>query len=136
MYGYKGYTGLSGSRKTTSLVAKLDILASKMPFPDKSGILILTHTNVAVDEVKNKLGHNASKVLSYPNHIGTFQSFVNKYLAIPMYVRTFNKRPETIDTKTFNARLESRMQATYWGRFLFDRYNDNKNNKIDSAENF
>jgi hypothetical protein len=74
-----------GAGKTTSLVAKLDILASKMPFPDKSGILVLTHTNVAVDEIKRKLGHNGSKILGYPNHVGTFQSFINKYLAIPMY---------------------------------------------------
>ncbi|EPN4990526.1 UvrD-helicase domain-containing protein [Vibrio vulnificus] len=125
-----------GAGKTTALVAKLDILASKMPFPDKSGVLVLTHTNIAVDEIKHKLGNNGSKILGYPNHVGTFQSFVNKYLAIPMYVRVFNKRPKTIDTKTFNDRLESRMQATYWGRFLFDRYNDNKNTIIDSAEKF
>ena len=85
-----------GAGKTTSLVAKLDIIASQMPFKDNSGILVLTHTNVAVDEIKAKLGANAKILLSYPNHVGTFQSFVNKFLAIPMYVKLVGKRPERI----------------------------------------
>lgn len=90
-----------GAGKTTSLVAKLDILSNYMPFENNSGILVLTHTNVAVEEIKNKLGLNAQKVLGYPNHVGTFQSFVNKYLAIPMYMQLLKKRPERIDSEYF-----------------------------------
>ncbi len=90
-----------GAGKTTSLVAKLDILSNYMPFDDNSGVLVLTHTNVAVDEIKSKLGTNAQKVLGYPNHVGTFQSFVNKYLAIPMYIKLFGKRFERIDDDIF-----------------------------------
>lgn len=110
-----------GAGKTTSLIAKLDILASKMPFSDKSGILVLTHTNVAVDEIKRKLGHNGSKILGYPNHVGTFQSFVNKYLAIPMYVKIFGKKPETIDSEIFNEKLISLVSSTWIGRTLIQR---------------
>lgn len=90
-----------GAGKTTSLVAKLDILANNMPFDDNSGILVLTHTNVAVDEIKKKLGANAKIVLGYPNHIGTFQSFINKFLAIPMYIKLVGKKPERIDNEIF-----------------------------------
>ena len=90
-----------GAGKTTSLVAKLDILSNYMPFEDNSGILVLTHTNVAVDEIKSKLGTNAQKVLGYPNHVGTFQSFINKYLAIPMYIKIYGRRPERIDSEKF-----------------------------------
>lgn len=90
-----------GAGKTTSLVAKLGILSKYMPFENNSGILVLTHTNVAVDEIKEKLGVDAQKLLRYPNHVGTFQSFVNKYLAIPMYVKKFGKRPKRIDSDFF-----------------------------------
>ena len=90
-----------GAGKTTSLVAKLGILSQYMPFEDNSGVLVLTHTNVAVDEIKEKLGIDAHRLLRYPNHIGTFQSFINKYLAIPMYIHLTGKRPERIDDEHF-----------------------------------
>lgn len=110
-----------GAGKTTSLIAKLDILASKMSFPDKSSILVLTHTNVAVDEIKHKLGHNGSKILGYPNHVGTFQSFVNKYLAIPMYVKIFGRKPVTIDSEIFNEKLVSLVNSSWIGKTLLKR---------------
>lgn len=100
-----------GAGKTTSLVAKLGILSKYMPFPDNSGILVLTHTNVAVDEIKEKLGVDAEKLLRYPNHIGTFQSFINKYLAIPMYIKKFDKRPEKIDSEIFFNKYESILKS-------------------------
>lgn len=113
-----------GAGKTTALVAKLDILANKMPFSDKTGILVLTHTNVAVEEIKRKLGYNSSKILGHPNHLGTFQSFVNKYLAIPMYVKYFKKKPSTIDSNIFEKKLISLLQRSGVGRWLLDRSND------------
>lgn len=100
-----------GAGKTTSLVAKLGIIAGQLPFKDNSGILVLTHTNVAVDEIKKKLGTNAKILLSYPNHIGTFQSFVNKYLAIPMYVKLLGKRPERIDSEIFYKKFEDVLKS-------------------------
>lgn len=107
-----------GAGKTTSLVAKLDIIAKQMPFKDNSGILVLTHTNVAVDEIKAKLGANAKILLSYPNHVGTFQSFVNKYLAIPMYVKLFGKRAERIDSEIFNDKLLKKLNKYYLNNFI------------------
>ncbi len=38
-----------GSGKTTVLLAKLLILETKLPFSDGSGVLVLSHTNAAVD---------------------------------------------------------------------------------------
>ena len=114
-----------GAGKTTALVAKLDILANKMPFPDKRGILVLTHTNVAVEEVKRKLGYNTNKILGHPNHIGTFQSFVNKYLAIPRYVKYFGKRPSTIDSSLFEKKLISLLEKYSVGKWLLARSQEN-----------
>ncbi|EJL6563165.1 ATP-dependent helicase [Vibrio cholerae] len=120
-----------GAGKTTSLVAKLDIISRQMPFPDKSGILVLTHTNVAVDEVKSKLGNNASKLLGYPNHIGTFQSFVNKYLATPMYIKLYKKKPEKIDSDLFEEKLKSILTSNFIGNFILQRSNDNNYNRVE-----
>lgn len=107
-----------GAGKTTSLVAKLGILSQYMPFGDNSGVLVLTHTNVAVDEIKEKLGIDANKLLGYPNHIGTFQSFINKYLAIPMYVKLTGKRPERIDSGIFNEKLLKKLKSYYLDNFI------------------
>jgi DNA helicase-2/ATP-dependent DNA helicase PcrA len=120
-----------GAGKTTSLVAKLDIISNQMPFPGNSGVLVLTHTNVAVDEIRSKLGYNASKLMGYPNHIGTFQSFVNKYLAIPMYVNIFKKRPEKIDSEFFNEKLKAKMNSNFIGKFILDRSEDNNYTSVE-----
>ncbi len=71
-----------GSGKTTVLLAKLKLIADRMPLENGSGICVLSHTNVAVDEIKAKLSCTADKLLSYPNYIGTIQSFVNKYVTM------------------------------------------------------
>ncbi len=124
-----------GAGKTTSLVAKLDIIASQMPFKDNSGVLVLTHTNVAVDEIKKKLGLNAKILLSYPNHIGTFQSFVNKFLAIPMYVNIFGKKPERIDYDLFNEKLLHKLNKYYLNNFIPQSAEANKYTSLEGFIN-
>ena len=77
-----------GSGKTTILTAKLAILAKKWPFRDK-GICVLSHTNVARREIERKLGQSAGlrSLLQYPHFIGTIQTFVDQFLAIPFLRR-------------------------------------------------
>lgn len=82
-----------GSGKTTTLLAKLIIFANHMPSDDGRGICVLTHTNVAIDLIKEKLGHKSYILFSYPNFFGTIQSFVNKYLAIPCFINSNGFRP-------------------------------------------
>ncbi len=91
-----------GSGKTTTLAAKLMILADKLPKSFHQGICILTHTNIAVDEIKKKLGPYASFYNNYPNHFGTIQSFVDKYLTIPAYKNKYpNQSIKIVDTDTY-----------------------------------
>lgn len=73
-----------GSGKTTLLVAKLAILARKWQNAN-SGICVLSHTNVAREEIENRLGNTdiGRKLLSYPHFIGTFHSFFDTFIAIP-----------------------------------------------------
>ena len=73
-----------GSGKTTLLVAKLAILARKWA-SSSGGICVLSHTNVAHEEVIRRLGRHdyGQRLLNYPHFIGTIQSFVDRFLAMP-----------------------------------------------------
>lgn len=81
-----------GSGKTTVLLSKLSILSNRLPFEDGSGICVLTHTNVAIDEIKARFGGKADLLFSYPNFCGTIQEFVDKFLTIPCY-NSFSQKP-------------------------------------------
>ncbi len=70
-----------GSGKTTALLAKLIILANRLPMADGKGVCVLTHTNVAIDEIKAKIGSKAYVLFNYPNFFGTIQTFLHKYVA-------------------------------------------------------
>ncbi len=70
-----------GSGKTTALQAKLYCLAKQMPFADNSGILVLSHTNKAVEEIEKQLKSQCPQLFAYPNFVGTIQAFMNKFLA-------------------------------------------------------
>jgi len=69
-----------GSGKTTALLAKLIILGNRMPLEEGKGVCVLTHTNVAIDEIKAKLGQKADVLFKYPNFFGTIQTFLHKYV--------------------------------------------------------
>lgn len=73
-----------GSGKTTILVAKLAILARKWS-NNNAGICVLSHTNVAREEIENRLGNTeiGHRLLSYPHFIGTVHSFFDTYVALP-----------------------------------------------------
>lgn len=90
-----------GSGKTTLLLAKLYILAKYMPFPNNTGVCVLSHTNVAINEIKNKFGNRASILNQYPNHIGTIQSFIDKFLLFPYIVRYTSKRITLCDDNEY-----------------------------------
>ncbi|MHB1347163.1 MAG: UvrD-helicase domain-containing protein [Candidatus Humimicrobiaceae bacterium] len=94
-----------GSGKTTALLAKLLILEKRLPFENGSGILVISHTNAAIYEIKNKIAIFCPKLFSYPNFVGTIQSFVDAYLAIPYYVNHFRSKPYRIDEEIYNEKI-------------------------------
>lgn len=103
-----------GSGKTTALLAKLVILERKLPFADGSGILVLSHTNAAIDEIKEKIQKHCPKLFSYPNFIGTIQSFVDEFLAIPIYNLGFKKKLNWIDTERYQEELLRLFKIIAW----------------------
>ncbi|KIX20274.1 hypothetical protein SY27_14175 [Flavobacterium sp. 316] len=115
-----------GSGKTTALIAKLYCIAQNMPFEDGSGILVLAHTNNAVDEIEKKLKRHCPQLFEYPNFVGTIQSFVNKFLAIPNYISHFKQRPITFDVKRYEHQIN---------KFYLNIKNQNLKNWLDKKQN-
>lgn len=99
-----------GSGKTTVLLAKLKLLADRMPFVNGAGICVLSHTNVAVDEIRKRLSGYADKLLSYPNHIGTIQSFVDKFVTMPYLRNIAGQNVQAVDNLTYAQHMLDRMQ--------------------------
>ncbi|MBR0534006.1 MAG: ATP-dependent helicase [Bacteroidales bacterium] len=90
-----------GSGKTTALRAKLYCMAKELPMKDGRGILALSHTNVAVDELKKMLQNHCPQLFEYPNFVGTIQEFVDTFLALPYYVQKYGHREEIIDADQY-----------------------------------
>ncbi len=113
-----------GSGKTTLVAAKLILLARKWPYKDR-GICVLSHTNVAKDEIIERLVASrypeAKRLLSYPHFIGTIQEFVGKYAAFP-FLRSKGVEIRQVDTDTCVQMLYSKLTNTT------RTYVDNKNN--------
>ena len=102
-----------GSGKTTVLLAKLIILSRKMPLNNGQGICVLTHTNVAIDEIKIKLGDKSDVLFKYPNYFGTIQNFVDKYLAIPYFKRESNENIKSIDDDIYYEYIRKLTKKNY-----------------------
>ena len=90
-----------GSGKTTAILAKLLILDRYLPFSDGSGILVISHTNAAIDEIREKIGDRCTNLFRYPNFVGTIQSFVDEFLAVPYYTNKYKKSPVRIDDDNY-----------------------------------
>ncbi|MEJ5053684.1 UvrD-helicase domain-containing protein [Sphingobacterium sp. MYb382] len=105
-----------GSGKTTALLAKLVILEKKLPFYDGSGILVISHTNAAIDEIKDKIQRHCPKLFSYPNFVGTIQGFVDEFLAVPFYNLGFKKKLNWIDTERYQEELVKLFNIIAWDK--------------------
>lgn len=94
-----------GSGKTTILLAKLKVLAKYLPFEDNSGICVLSHTNVAVDEIKARLPEEAETIINAPNFVGTIQSFVDRFIVLPYLRSHYNRSFQIVDEITYGQHL-------------------------------
>ena len=125
-----------GSGKTTVLLAKLKLIADRMPLENGSGICVLSHTNVAVNEIRSKLTEDADRITSYPNFVGTIQSFFDKFITFP-YLKSITEQPlQVVDDATYAKHLYELIhrnitrykQLFYFIKMRFDKsgaqYND------------
>lgn len=101
-----------GSGKTTVLLAKLKLLVDRMSLENGAGICVLSHTNVAVDEIRKRLSGYTDKILSFPNYIGTIQSFVDKFVTMPYLRDIADRNVQAVDNLTYAQHMLNRMQNT------------------------
>ena len=113
-----------GSGKTTILLAKLLIMEMRLPFENGSGILVLSHTNTAVDEIQRRIGAHCPKLMAYPNFVGTIQRFVNRFMAIPYYKQKYQKTPHRIDNDLYFSNQKLPKEVWVW---LKNRSDEMKN---------
>ncbi len=105
-----------GSGKTTALLAKLLVLAKHQPFDEDNGILVISHTNTAIDLIQEKIGIHCPNLFRFPNFVGTIQSFVNTFLAFPYFEGKFKFRPDFVDDAYYRKVAEQR-----FNNYIFPR---------------
>lgn len=116
-----------GSGKTTMVVAKLAILARKWTSKTR-GICVLSHTNVAREEIEQRLGgtDEGRRLLSYPHFIGTIHGFVSRFLATPWLLSSGYRFTAIDDELTHRMRFncmspaDRRWLRSYFVRCEFD----------------
>lgn len=85
-----------GSGKTTVLIAKIAYILKQMEKQNSKGICIITHTNVAVEEIRNKLQDMGIENLQYPHFLGTIHEFFNHFFTYKAYQEIYGKGEITI----------------------------------------
>lgn len=101
----KDVVACPGSGKTTVLLAKLKLLADKMPLNNGTGVCVLSHTNVAVDEIRKRLIDCADKLMAYPNYVGTIQSFIDRFVTMPYIRKKYGRTVQPVDESMYAERL-------------------------------
>ncbi|WP_124552543.1 UvrD-helicase domain-containing protein [Methylophilus methylotrophus] len=106
----RDFNAVPGSGKTSLLAAKLLLIARKWN-QQKKGLCVLSHTNVAREEITRRLKLNADgqKLLTYPHYIGTIHGFVNQYIALPA-LRSAGIKVEIIDDDAFAKKAQKFLQ--------------------------
>lgn len=123
-----------GSGKTTVLLAKLMLLSGGLPFDDGKGILVLSHTNAAVAEIREKIAAHCPKLFSFPCFVGTIQSFVDTFFCIPGFVDLYGFKPHAIDDEVYRrshwmpyscefyfSKNTFRVESQFYGARLLDK---------------
>lgn len=86
-----------GSGKTRAIVGRICRISRTLP--PRKGIAVLSFTNTAVDEFKERchalcLEH----VLQHPSFVGTFDSFVRHFIVLPAGIPGVDTRPTVVDS--------------------------------------
>ncbi|MGF6902537.1 UvrD-helicase domain-containing protein [Paraburkholderia sp. GAS348] len=107
-----------GSGKTTLLAAKLSILAKKWQHANR-GICVVSHTNVAREEIEARLRESryGALLFSHPHFIGTIQTFIHKFVSLPL-LRSSGVEVRVIDDNECRRIAELRIHADYKLRAL------------------
>ena len=81
-----------GAGKTRAIAARFLKRTAEEP---RRGIALLSFTNAAVDEAKIRCA-GQPKALQAPHFVGTFDSFINRFITRPLYVRYYQQTPRFV----------------------------------------
>lgn len=96
-----------GTGKTTVLSAKVCHLLSNQGVNNK-GICCITHTNVAVDEIKERVKRVGISGIEYPNFVGTIQDFAYHFFASKaINLLNCSKSIQILDGEDYNEKFLS-----------------------------
>lgn len=80
-----------GAGKTRAMVTRFLKRTAEEP---RKGICLISFTNAAVDEVRRRCGsHN--EALKAPNFVGTFDSFLHRFIVTPSSLSTIKSHRDT-----------------------------------------
>lgn len=82
-----------GSGKTRAIVARYERLTASRA---RRGVALLSFTNAAVDEVTARCSDPTT--LGPPNFVGTFDSYINRFITGPYVATTLGSYPRFIDS--------------------------------------
>lgn len=114
-----------GSGKTTALLAKLICMAQSLPLPKHAGLLVLSHTNAAIAEIKESLATECPILFQHPNFVGTVQEFVDTFLAVPYYHNRYKNAVSRIDQNVYEEEFRhllmkySQIDPGYWNYYKY-----------------
>jgi len=94
-----------GSGKTTTVAHKLFSLTQNWDNDNlpKAGIICISFTNVAKNEISEKFKEISGFSLPYPHLISTIDSFINSYITLPFAhkIKNIDKRYRIIDDNRY-----------------------------------
>jgi superfamily I DNA/RNA helicase len=83
-----------GAGKTRAIVARYQRRTTAEP---RKGIALLSFTNAAIDEIRARSG-DQPECLCAPHFVGTFDSFINRFITRPLYVQNTGASCRFVDT--------------------------------------
>ncbi|MFE9882577.1 UvrD-helicase domain-containing protein [Streptomyces sp. NPDC005784] len=83
-----------GAGKTRAMVARF---LKRTAEEDRRGIALISFTNAAVDEVRRRCG-NQAEALRAPHFVGTFDTFIHRFIVTPLYAKAYNQKPNYVQS--------------------------------------
>lgn len=83
-----------GAGKTRAMVARFLQRTAEEP---RRGIALISFTNAAVDEVRHRCG-SQTEALRAPHFVGTFDTFIHRFIVTPLYVKAYNRKPNYVQS--------------------------------------
>lgn len=121
-HGSRFVEACPGSGKTKAIVARYERLAGART---RRGVALLSFTNAAVDEVVTRCSDQS--VLEAPNFVGTFDSFINRFITGPFVAKVTGNYPRFIDSWASIPGAEVRLQSMQQGlAFALDWFDWNE----------